>query len=595
MKRLTGLWIYARIAWRLAPGSLTAVVVVQALASGSALVIGLGMQQVVNGVIAHDMRTAVTGAGLAAAALAMMTAGSRVADTTYFVVAQKVAEHIDLDVLRMCASRMGMAHLEDPALLHRVEQARTPAIRIAAAQFNLFKAVLAVLQVVLSVAMLASVSWILPALALCTLPSLRTGAWTRGRLRRLKRELADKERTVSHVLEAAIVPASAKEMRLRGAASHLSTIADRAERHMAHRRLRTHLLTAVVDAVGWAVFAAAYTGALLLTYQLARSGETGPGSVLMVASLGGQLRNQIGTVTAGLRRSGVHLEAFEEYLWLRDSVAGQVLESREAVSPPDRLTDGIELRDVSFRYAEDADDVLKDVTLRIPAGTTVALVGEHGCGKTTLVKLLCGLYEPTNGTVTIDGVPLVGINRREWLARGAVAFQDFSRWEFTAQRTVGIGDLPRIDDPRAVAAAATSVGADQVFAELAEGASTQLGQSFGPGRELSGGQWQKLALARTFMRRRPLLAVLDEPTASLDAEAEAVVYRRYEAAAGEFRTRVGAVTVLVSHRFSTIQMADLIVVLADGRIAESGTHDELVGRTDGLYAGLYALQSSAYR
>jgi ATP-binding cassette subfamily B protein len=255
---------------------------------------------------------------------------------------------------------------------------------------------------------------------------------------------------------------------------------------------------------------------------------------------------------------------------------------------------------VTFAYPGTSRVVLEDVSLTLPAGAVVAIVGENGAGKTTLVKLLSKMYEPSSGAILVDDTPLARVPAGEWRERLAGAFQDFFKFEFLARQTVGLGDVPRIDDERALASAVDRAGAGDVLAKLASGLGTQLGPTWPGGVELSFGQWQKLALARGFMRDAPLLLVLDEPTAALDAETEHALFERYAAALRRSPpTDAGAqdngrITILVSHRFSTVRMADLIVVLDGARLAEIGTHEQLMA-TGGQYSQLYGIQAAAYR
>jgi ATP-binding cassette subfamily B protein len=239
--------------------------------------------------------------------------------------------------------------------------------------------------------------------------------------------------------------------------------------------------------------------------------------------------------------------------------------------------------------------VLDDVSLTLPTGAVVAVVGENGAGKTTLVKLLSKLYEPTAGRILVDGVELSRMPADEWRTRLAGAYQDFFRFEFRVRHSVGVGDVDRLDDEPAVVNAVDRAGADDVVKKLGAGLDTQLGPTWPEGVEVSFGQWQKLALARGFMRDEPLLLVLDEPTAALDAETEHALFERYAAAArlpGD--TATPRITILVSHRFSTVRMADLIVVLDGARVTEVGSHEELMARA-GQYADLYHIQAAAYR
>ena len=253
---------------------------------------------------------------------------------------------------------------------------------------------------------------------------------------------------------------------------------------------------------------------------------------------------------------------------------------------------------MSFAYPGTARLALDAVSLALPAGAVIAIVGENGAGKTTLVKLLAKMYEPTSGSIFVDDTPLSRVPADAWRARVAGAFQDFFRFEFLARQTIGLGDVPRVDDERAVRAAAERGGADDVVEKLPSGLATQLGKNWPEGVEVSFGQWQKLALARGFMREDPLLLILDEPTAALDAETEHALFDRY-AAAARARHQIGGadggrITLLVSHRFSTVRMADLIVVLDGARVVEVGAHDDLMAR-GGQYAQLYGIQAAAYR
>jgi ATP-binding cassette subfamily B protein len=240
---------------------------------------------------------------------------------------------------------------------------------------------------------------------------------------------------------------------------------------------------------------------------------------------------------------------------------------------------------------------LRDVSLHLPAGKVVALVGENGAGKTTLVKLLTRFYEPTNGRILLDGVELRRLDLDAWRGRISTAFQDFARFDFVIREAVGVGDLPQIEDHEAVHGALARAGAADIASSLPGGLETQLGRDWPGGVELSGGQWQRLALGRAFMRwgptGHPLLVVFDEPTAAIDAPTEHALFERLAAAARSGAIQ-GTVTLLISHRFSTVRMADRILVLDGGRIVEQGSHDEL-RRQGGVYAELYELQAAAYR
>ncbi|HEX6038563.1 ABC transporter ATP-binding protein, partial [Longimicrobium sp.] len=348
---------------------------------------------------------------------------------------------------------------------------------------------------------------------------------------------------------------------------------------------------AALDCAAELLFLAAFGGSVALMLWRARRGLATAGEVVTAVYLGQQVMSGVVEPVRRVAGLGEVLRAAGRLLWLRDyarahgpSPAGRPV--------PDRLRDGIVFENVSFRYPGTEGWVLRDVSFRVPAGAVVALVGENGAGKTTLVKLLTRMYAPTGGRILVDGADLAQMDVGAWRARLAAAFQDFARLELAARRTVGVGDLPRLDDDEAVRAALERAGAPGALDALPAAGDTQLGARWANGVDLSTGQWQRLALGRALLRTDPLVVFFDEPTASLDALAEHALFERYaaEARAGAAR---GAVTVLVSHRFSTVRSADLILVVREGGVTELGSHDELLLR-DGLYAEMYHLQARAY-
>ncbi|MFT3907748.1 MAG: ABC transporter ATP-binding protein [Steroidobacteraceae bacterium] len=250
--------------------------------------------------------------------------------------------------------------------------------------------------------------------------------------------------------------------------------------------------------------------------------------------------------------------------------------------------DGVRFENVGFSYPESAEPALADITLHLPPGASLALVGENGSGKTTLIKLLTRLYTPTTGRILLDGLDLQQWDEAALRARIGVIFQDFVRYQMQVGENIGAGDEPHYEDEARWAESADKGQAAEFIDQLPNAYHTQLGKWFRDGRELSGGQWQKIALSRAFMRGGADVLVLDEPTAAMDARAEAEVFERFRQLAR------GRITILISHRFSTVRMADQIVVLQQGRILERGSHEELMA-LNGHYAQLFLLQARGYR
>jgi ATP-binding cassette subfamily B protein len=253
---------------------------------------------------------------------------------------------------------------------------------------------------------------------------------------------------------------------------------------------------------------------------------------------------------------------------------------------PARLDGGIKVEGLSFQYWNRDRPSLNDINLELPAGAVVALVGENGAGKSTFVKMLSGLYRPGAGRILVDGTDLARFAPEDWRARITAAFQDPVHIEMSLKDTIGLGWLEHRGDHERILAALRTAGGDKLLASLPEGLETRLGRKSWDGKGLSGGQWQTVANARAAMRQAPLLRVLDEPSASLDARAEEWLFQQY----ADLSRLEGGVTVLVTHRFTTARAADLIVVLDGGRVVEVGTHDTL-SQADGLYAELFRLQA----
>ncbi len=480
-------------------------------------------------------------------------------------------------------------HQERPEYLDRLAVLRDTSFTLD----HLFQSLLTNLawisRLVVTGLLLASIHPSLALLLLAGVPAVTISLWRPGVEKAVEESAAPHERLARHLFLIGTTAAPAKEVRVTGIGSRL-----RGRRAASRERWRQPIAaarwqSAVYSSLAWAVFGLAYVAGIA---WVARGLDRSVGDIVLVVVAGQRLSQYIAQSVAELGfLRGVWLDSSLRLTWLEDYAAS--LDEDATADPPDVLRDGIHFEHVSFHYPGTDRLALEDVDVVLPAGAVVAVVGENGAGKSTFVKLLAGLYRPTSGRVSVDGVDIATIPGSAWRSRLAGAFQDFFRFELLARHSVGVGDTPRLDDGPAVTVAVGRAGADDVVAQLPSGLDTQLGPTWDDGVEVSFGQWQKVALARGFMRAEPLVLVLDEPTAALDAETEHALFERYADAAHEHRVN-GRVTVLVSHRFSTVRMADLIVVLDGARVVEVGRHEELMARR-GQYAELFTIQAGAYR
>ena len=500
----------------------------------------------------------------------------------------KVTIALESHVARLQATISTVAHQERPEYLDRLSVLREQIFTLDHMYMSVFSTAGWILRLGITVALLATVNPVLVTLVLFAVPTVAATSWRPVVERTAQERAAHADRLARHLFQLSTTASSGKELRVLGIGAAL------AERRRASwerwygpvATARSH--SSVWYAGGWAVFALAYVGAIVL---VATGPQASPASAILVLTAGARLSSYVGATVSeiGFLR-GIWMDGSRRLAWLEE-YARAVTQDAD-LPAPHAIGEGIRFDHVTFSYPGSDRLALDGVDLILPAGSVVAVVGENGAGKTTLVKLLAKLYTPTSGRILIDDVDLARIDSAQWRERLAGAFQDFFRFEFQAGETIGIGDLPRLDVEPALLAAADRAGARDVVESLPSGLRTQLGPTWREGVDLSYGQWQKLALARGFMRDEPLVVALDEPTAALDAETEHQLFERYAGRARQARTN-GSITVLVSHRFSTVRMADLIVVLDGARVAEVGSHDELMAR-GGRYAELYRIQARAY-
>ena len=587
-----GTFTLAGIAWRASPGRFIGSLLLMTVQFASLPLAAPALGRLTDATIARESGS-VTASAFAVATLAIMTlTAGHFGRVVAYELGEMVQLAIETELIALSNGSDGLDHHERPDYADRLAVVRQevnwsgwPTID------RLFTAMGFVVGASITAVLLAMLTPWLLLLPVFALPPLILGRRAEAAAAKARLDAAPHTRRARHVLRLATEATSAKEIRACGLTEQMRERQRESWEAASAIVIRGEQRAALLRVGGQAVFAVAYITATLLVVRLVVAGEGSVGDVVLAIALAAQVNQQVTQAAAllvGLQRTA---RTQADLAWIRELVTSRV--DAPGLDMPAAIATGITFRDVDFAYPGTTAGVLTGVNLRLPAGSTVAIVGENGAGKTTLVKLLSRFYSPTSGMIEVDGIPVTRYPVSEWRARISAGFQDFARFEFVARETVGLGDLPRITDSAAVEHALQQARGGDVIERLASGLETQLGRAWEGGTDLSGGQWQKLALGRAMMRQAPLLLVLDEPTSALDAQAEHDLFEDYAKSAKRVAATTGGITVLVSHRFSTVRMADLIVVVGDGKIQETGSHAELMER-GGLYAELYTLQAKSY-
>jgi ATP-binding cassette subfamily B protein len=510
------------------------------------------------------------------------------------VVGLRLGIDINVRILEK-ALRLDLAQFENPEFYDKLTRARREASSrpLSLVQSN-FQVVRSALTLAGYLALLLRFSgWMALALLAATVPAFIAEARFSGAAFRLRNWRSPDSRRLNYLEYVLANDEHAKEVKLFGLGPSLlrryRALADQffaEDRALAVRRAGWGYALSLLSTV---VFYGCYAMIVIATARGRLS--LGDMTLYLVAFRQGQQSFQaILAALGGMYEDTLYMSNLFEYFAIPVS-------DRSAMGPVAvvRPEEGIRFEGVGFRYpggnqngSDDGRWALRDVNVFIPKGQSLALVGENGAGKTTFIKLLANLYQPSEGRVLLDGRDLRTWDETELRRRIGVIFQDFNEYQLALRENVAFGSVEHVDDELRVGRAVEQGGARELVASLASGLETQLGRWFAGGVELSGGQWQKVALARAFMREEADILILDEPTAALDAEAEHTVFQRFRALAA------GRTTILISHRFPTVRMADRILVLEHGRVVEDGSHAELVaaGRR---YARMFDLQAAGYR
>lgn len=575
-----------RIAWVL--------VLLTPINYGSWPAVALGIKFLADGVVQSESRLIAVGVMILAVAMGLAWGLEWISYRLMMSLAERTVVYGDEQVIHVVGSIPGLEHHERPDYLDTLALVRSDVDWYQSAVGLIIGGLGQAMLILSTLGLLVAIHPALLLLPLFGIPSLVIALRSQKRLEQVQRETAEAGRLAARLFNLSMRAGPAKEIRIFNIREELLN-RFRSQLDRTHDPLlRVQTWSARMSSVGKMIFGAGYAASVLFVAWLAAQGHATAGDLLLAIYLALGVTSQLEGAWSQIRWGRHNLVAAGRFLWLLDYAHDHSVRRPDRATPvPSKVTDCLLIEDLSFMYPGTDTEVLTGIRLEIPAGATVALVGENGAGKTTLVKLLCRFYEPTAGRILLDGTDISEFDPTEWLRRISTAFQDFSKFEFIARESVGVGDLPRIEEPAALAAALDRAGANDLFKAWPNGLDTQLGRDWEGGIEPSIGQWQKIALSRAVMREHPLLLILDEPTASLDAETEYALFERFHEAAGASRER-GSITILVSHRFSTVRMADLIAVIDQGKLIEAGSHDELT-RLDGLYAELFSIQARSYQ
>ena len=547
----------------------------------------------VAGATQHDLGEVVLAAVAFSASLGLGMALSLSGIHARLLQMERVGLAFDVRIAEITSSIPTLDHLESPGYLDELQAFRDQEGALGGALNELLNTLRNVIFVAGTLTLAAIADWRLLLVAAAGVPLVVATRWTIAWTAAAEKVAAPRGRLTAHLVRLSLTPTSGAEMRVFGLTGAVRSRLREAVVSWRAPMVDLARRQGLVDVAGNVVFFGVAGAVLAWMVNDAIAGTVSLPRLTLAVMLIGRLQATSNNLMWSLRNLSRLVRTAGRFVWL--------LDYNEAVSrahpghalPPVALQDGIRLEKVGYSYPDAATPALSDVSLDIPAGTVVALVGENGSGKSTLVKLLTGMYRPTCGRVLVDGVDLAQMDLAAWRERSAGVFQDYARLELSVLETVGAGDVAYVHDPVRVGQALRDAASEEIVATLPNGLDSQLGPTWPGGVDLSGGQWQRLAIARGAMRRIPLLLVLDEPTAALDATTEHALFESY-AAAAHAAGRRGAITLLVTHRFSTVSAADLVVVMDKGRIVETGGHGQLM-RAKGHYAELYELQARGYR
>ncbi|PRP66428.1 ABC transporter ATP-binding protein [Nonlabens agnitus] len=483
-------------------------------------------------------------------------------------------------------NELTLEQLEDPEFYDKLERARQQ----TNGRVNLMSDALGQVQALISIVSLIAAliyfePWLIVLLILSIIPSFINEAKYSSHRYSLARSWTAERRELDYLRFVGANNTTAKEVKLFGLTDYIALRFKNLSNKYYHINKNLSIKQSIYGSLFNILGTLSYYGAYVFIIIEVIAGVLTIGELTFLSGSFNRLRNNLQQFFSRFTRiseSALYLMDYFDFL--------DIPLEQHTVNPiplPEVINEGFELRNVQFYYPGSDTPVLKGVSFHIKAGEKIAFVGENGAGKTTLIKLILRFYEPTSGEILLDGININKFSKEEYRARFGVIFQDFFKYEFRLRENIAVGDIAQIDNDSLITDAAERSLASQVIAEMTDGIDQQLGRRFAKGQELSGGQWQKVALARAYMKNADIM-VLDEPTSALDAQAEFDVFERF------IGLTKGKTSIIISHRFSTVRMADRILVLKNGKIEEIGTHEELMNNPQ-TYSRLFNLQAAGYQ
>jgi len=578
--------------WEAAPGLFLINIISRVLNAATPIIILWVGKLIIDEVILQinqdnqDLSTLWTYVGMELAAVILSDLIGRVTNLTDGLIGDLYSNKSSVEIINKTAE-IELKDLEDATFYDKLERARRQTNSRVTLLTNILSQIQDVITVVsLIIAFIVFEPWLIVLLVIAIIPSFINEIKFSQSSYSLARSWTVERRELDYLRYTGASDVTAKEIKLFGLTKFISERFERLahQYYLANRKLtvRRSFWGAIFNVLG----IVAYYGAYILIIMRVVAGILTIGELTFLSGSFNRLRSRLQGMFfrfSKISESALYLKDYFDFL----DIEVNKLAAEDKMQLPQSITIGFQFKDVSFKYPDSDKYVLQDLNFMLRAGEKLAFVGENGAGKTTLIKLILRFYEPTSGSIYLDGIDIRDFDKSEYQQLFGVIFQDFIKYNFTAGENIAVGDVSEFSNQAKISSAAKLSLADEVIEKLEQGYKTKMGKQFHGGTNLSGGQWQKVALGRAYMKDAQVV-VLDEPTAALDARAEYEAFQRF------IGVTEGKTAIIISHRFSTVRMADRILVLKHGRVLELGTHEELLESGE-LYSELFKLQAEGYQ